>query len=698
MESTDREWIKSVLEGSGKLASYIDKNWIRTLLLIYTLENEGKKEIKEEIDSLINTFSKDFILSEKPILECPSKIESKGEIIVGKVCQGERTLWNFGLTKEEINQHTLIVGRSGSGKTTLIISIISQLIKNNIPFLVFDFKRDYRHLIKIYSDLWVFRYSDLRLNLLQPPPGVSLNRWEQIFCDLYAFNYGWFHGSRNMLQEYLHALYEEKGERATLPELYERMIEAEERTRKRQEYFDVVTNRLFSTITNLGDVVRCEKSIPIEVLLEHPVVIELDGLARDEQNLIVEYFLFWIYAYRMSRGHRGRLRHVLIFDEAKRVFDAGKELRESASEMGVAPIDIITDEIRDFGEGLIVSDQEPTKLTHSIKANTYTKITGFLGHGRDVEDIAEAMNLNEEEMDAIARLERGEWIVKLAGRYTKPFMIRSEDFPLKKDVTDKKLAMRMKPILNKLRTLSTIPIKSTRKEKIFQLSDDARRLLIHVFEHPFNGIVSRAKALGFSGRRIESAKRELIERELVREVGVVLTSKRPTKFLVPTKKAVKLLESNGIDTSLWRHVGNVGFKHMLFQVLIRWEYLRLGYEAHIEAKVDNKRIDVLAVRDNERIGIEIELNPNNCREEMLDKLNGLTRIYIVSDTKERLKVIKNRLADNGKVIFVTIRDFLISLHNMVRNHSGNSSFSQKKAEFNLSRNLLRGERIEKRGK
>jgi len=145
-------------------------------------------------------------------------------------------------------------------------------------------------------------------------------------------------------------------------------------------------------------------------------------------------------------------------------------------------------------------------------------------------------------------------------------------------------------------------------------------------------------------------------------------------------------------------VGNVGFKHMLFQVLIRWEYLKLGYEARMEAKVDKKRVYVLAVKGDERIGIEIELNPNNCREDMLDKLNGLTKIYIVSDTKERLKVIKDRLTDNGKVIFVTIRDFLISLHNMAWNYSGNYSSSQKKVEFNLSRNLLRGEGIGKRGK
>jgi len=45
---------------------------------------------------------------------------------------------------------------------------------------------------------------------------------------------------------------------------------------------------------------------------------------------------------------------------------------------------LVCDEIRDFGEGIIASDQEPTKLSNSLKANTYTKITGFLGNGKDI--------------------------------------------------------------------------------------------------------------------------------------------------------------------------------------------------------------------------------------------------------------------------------------------------------------------------
>ena len=96
----------------------------------------------------------------------------------------------------------------------------------------------------------------------------------------------------------------------------------------------------------------------------------------------------------------------------KRVFDANKELRGSTHEMGVPLIDIIADEIRSLGEGLIISDQEPSKLTSSIKANTYIKIVGYLGHGKDIQDISEALALNESYRKMLSRLRKGLWLVK----------------------------------------------------------------------------------------------------------------------------------------------------------------------------------------------------------------------------------------------------------------------------------------------
>ena len=686
MDETEVEWIKDIREKAAKL-SLVDKSLVEVLLHVYCLDDEKREEIRGELTSLIEPFSDQLLLSRKPVLECPSKEEAQGEIVIGKVCQGENTLWSFGLDKEELNQHMLIVARSGHGKTVLIMNVISQLIENGIPFLAFDFKRDLRHLIRFYP-IWVFRYNDLRINLLQPPPGVSLRRWEQLFCDLYAFNYGWFHGSRNMLQEYLHILYEKKGERATLNDLYELVKTSQEQTRKRQEYYDVVLNRLFSTVTNLGEMLDCRESMPIEELLKHPCVIELDQLARDEQNLIVEWFLFWIYAYRLAQGHRGSLRHVLIFDEAKRVFDANKEIRESASELGIAPIDLITDEIREFGEAIIASDQEPSKLTHSIKANTYAKICGFLGHGKDIDDMAEAMDLNEEERKVITKLERGEWLVKLAGKYTKPFMMKSEDFPVRKDVSDEELEARMKTILSKLLPKTEVRRVKPRTVNV-RVSEDAWKLLLNINRNPFSGIVGRAKMLNFSGRRLNEAKKELIAKGLIEQVKLSLTGRRPTLFLTLTGKGLEFLRSKKVDTSLWRHVGNVGFEHMLYQVLIRWEFKKLGYDAHIEARLNDRRIDVLAVKD-QRIGVEVELNPNVDLRHKLGLADKLDKLYIVT-RKDLVKVFEDKLVSiPPKAELISINEFLRILRNLSSKRYGNKVISKNNLSFSFSKRNKNG--------
>jgi DNA helicase HerA-like ATPase len=83
--------------------------------------------------------------------------------------------------------------------------------------------------------------------------------------------------------------------------------------------------------------------------------------------------------------------------------------------------------IRKFGEGVIVIDQEPSKLSESMKANTYTKICFNLGNGKDIEEIARSMGLTRKEKEYIDKLRIGQAIIKLKGRFTQPVLV---EFPL----------------------------------------------------------------------------------------------------------------------------------------------------------------------------------------------------------------------------------------------------------------------------
>jgi len=680
MERFDREWVEEIREIAGKLSPHIDRDFIDRLLLLYTLENDDREKIREEIDSLVSTFSNELLLSEKPILELPSKSESIGEIKLGRVCQGEKILWEFGLTLEELNQHMLITARSGAGKTTLIMQIIRQLIANSIPFLVFDFKRDYRHLCRYYPQLVVISWRDLRINPLEPPPSVSFQEWKQQFLNIFGHVEAIWHGSTQYLLEAIDKAYEEKKGLVTLEDVYKKVVDSNETSRKMQEYASVVETRLYGLLSRLGEAVNNQRTlIDMEKLLQSPVVLELDGLGRDEANILTLWFFYWIYAYRKSQGQRGRLLHVLIIDEAKRIFTGSEAYSQTTAEYsGIPPADLVCDEIRDFGEAIIASDQEPTKLSSSLKANTYTKITGSLGNGKDINDMAESMDLKEEEREAITKLERGEWLVKLAGRHGKPFLIRSEDFPLKKNVSDEELRQRMRPIIESL-----LRGNKERVEKVeeLNLSEDSWRLLENINLHPFNGIVSRQKELGFSASRLEKAKEELISNGLVKQLNIPLSGRRPSLFLVLTAEALQVLEAKGFDTSIWKHVGNIGFEHMLYQALIRWEFKKLGYDAHIEARIsEGRRIDVLAVKDGKKVGIEVELNANVDLRQKLNGIEGLDELYIVT-RKEAFNEVKSKLGYLPvNVRLYSIDKFLQRLGNLSGEGRGINSSGQNKPE------------------
>ena len=634
-----KDWIENIRTDAYRLSAYVDKDLVERLLYLCSIE-KGSEDIKREVESLIDCFSHELYFSKKPLLEVPTRNEAYGEIVVGYVMQGDKTLWEFGLSLEELNQHMLITARSGAGKTTLIIQIIRQLISKHIPFIVIDYKRDYRHLVRNYPQLVVLSWRDLKINPLEPPPGVEFRDWKQQFLNIFGHVEAVWHGSTQYLLKAIDDACEEKKGYVTLEDVYNKIVESEEESRKMQEYASVVQTRLYGLLSKLGDTINNKRTlIDMERLLQLPVVLELDGLGRDEGTILTLWLFYWIYVYRRAKAMRGKLMHVLIIDEAKRVFTGSEQYSQTTAEYsGIPPADLICDEIRDFGEAIIASDQEPTKLSNSLKANTYTKITGCLGNGKDIDDIAEAMNLSDEEKEVIANLERGEWLVKLAGRYVKPFTIRSENFLLKKDVSDEELRQKMKPVLKGLyRKLENV------ENKEDALSEDAYKLLENVNRKPFNGVASRQRELQISAFKFEKAKEELISKGFVKQIDISISGRKPTSFLIPTEKALKFLEARKVDTSLWKHVGNIGFEHMLYQVLIRWEFEKLGYEARLEVKLsEGRRMDVLAVKDGRKIGVEVELNVNVNLKGKLNGIEGLNELYIVT-SKEIFNEAKSEL-------------------------------------------------------
>ena len=511
--------------------------------------------------------------------------KNRGNISIGEVINSS-DLKILRISRDLLNQHMLIVARSGFGKTSLLENLTVQLLEDGIPFTIFDFKREYRSLAISHEDVVVFPKGRFKVNILMPPPGVPLLVWEGYLSDLFAYNYGWYHGSRNLFQEYLHNIYKARGKRATIIDLYEYALKADRKYRR--DYYEVVINRLYSITRNLNDFLSKNYVVNLPLLLESYAIIELEGVPRAEQNLIVEYLLLWTYLYRLYNGGIvNRLKHVFIFDEAKRIFDVTKEERGTSQELGIPLLSLIADEIRGFGEGLIISDQEPSKISKSVIANTAIKVIGCLGRGEDIKIIGDAASLPDSYTKLLGGLPNGFWIVRIAGYGGDPFIIKTYPKVSRKYIEDDILIRAKDKYIKEFYTT-----------RDFDPSLIESYIMRDIIDNPHLNFSERCRKWGLNYRDFRRYINSLRIKGLIEEVEVPLGSGRPMKFSVSTIKGASKRRCNTKGGALHRFI--VHLVHKL--------YTHLGFKCRCECKVGDYRVDILCKKGNNTLIFEVELS------------------------------------------------------------------------------------------
>ena len=178
----------------------------------------------------------------------------------------------------------------------------------------------------------------------------------------------------------------------------------------------------------LGPVVNTSRQWDYKKLLNTSVILELDSLADSDKIFLTEAMILWLYEFRKSGGKDEEFKHTLVIEEGHHILSHHKESHGGAETI----METCLRQIREFGESVIVIDQEPSKLSNSIKANTYTKICFNLGNGKDIEEMSMCMSLDPEEKSYIDLLEVGQAIVALKGRVKVPLLVGFERVLMKK--------------------------------------------------------------------------------------------------------------------------------------------------------------------------------------------------------------------------------------------------------------------------
>jgi len=406
--------------------------------------SQDAKEVLENTELLRLLADKKAECDYKESIRLPPPIASKlsGEYSAGTVIYPDKKYSEFGLREDEFIKHLLITGMTGTGKTNLAFQILAELNKHNKPFLVFDWKTNYRALRQLpgFEDLKVVRLGSqdckFKFNPLIPPPGINPRNWMAMLIDVCKHAFFFAHGVEYLFRRGIDYLYEQydiyngKTEYPTFIDL-EKTLQ-KEYVRGREMLWMSSAKRTLASLTFsglLGETLNVSSHEGIEELLTQNVVIEMDNLATIEKVFFIESLLLWIYHYKKTQSSREKFNHAIIIEEAHHVLSSFKEYKSGEENI----IETIIRMIREFGESIIVVDQEPSKISNSILANTNCKICFNLGNGNDIKTTARCMNLTTEQERFIDKLKVGHAIVKMKERFSEPIHIRFPLMPIKKD-------------------------------------------------------------------------------------------------------------------------------------------------------------------------------------------------------------------------------------------------------------------------
>jgi len=367
-------------------------------------------------------------------------------------------------------RHTLVAGATGSGKSTTCKRILTEVIGRDIPVMVIEpAKDDYvRWAIKMNNTVLKDK-KDKQFKIFMPGlenfEGTPVERLR-----INPFEPAAFKGAKvDLLQhsEYFSVLlnaclpsedvvpilieevvYEtirevaiEQGRRFEdelveplhdYPTVDSMLIKAKEimssktyADRNKDNLTEVLTTRFKKLKRGMrGRIINVHKSTDYSELFSGNAIINLSRLAgTKDKSLIMSLLMQVLYEYRQSRyaedaeyrakAQKNNLLHLLLVEEAHNVLrkPIGNQTSGNPERAAADLFDSMLSDIREYGQGLVVVDQIPTRLIEGATKNTNYKIVHRLTAPDDQETMASCMAFRDDQKYIIPTLETGNAII-----------------------------------------------------------------------------------------------------------------------------------------------------------------------------------------------------------------------------------------------------------------------------------------------
>lgn len=611
-----------------------------------------------------------------------------GDIRLGAVNYAGRALYPFFLQSDRLKEHILVAGRSGSGKTNLAFVLMQGIMDRGIKVLALDWKRSYRDLVGVRPDLRVYTIgrdiTPFRFNPLIPPPGCEPNVWIKLIVDVIAGAYLGGEGVISLLVAGLDHLYRarlnETSSERRWPTVFDLLAWLRgTKLRGRAGMWQASAERILVALTygEFGAVVNTQDNSHVQDLLNHNVVLEMDGLSSSSDRVLFsEALTSYLYRYRLARGPQARLTNMIILEEAHNLLLAKQAGgRESVLETSIRMI-------RQYGLGYVFVDQSASLLSKVAFANSYATIALSQKLRADVQTMAGAMNLNDDgQKEALNTLAIGTAVVRLADQHPEPFLVHIPRFPIREgSVSDQDIRERMgscstdsaKPaqpapqppaipgVPPPDRKVSfeesthppsprvSLPTAATSAEQdgrepppLEELGRETIRFLADVAERPLSTTVSRYQRLHFSRRRGNAIRGDLLAAGLIEAASIATRSGQAVLYQL-TDAGRSMCRRLGLDPG---PMPRAGLEHSYWADRLSARFETDGYHVVLEQAVSgNGVVDVVAENDRERVALEVETGKSNVAENVRKlRRAGFDRVVLFATSPTAVEVCRRAI-------------------------------------------------------
>lgn len=430
---------------------------------------------------------------------------------------------------------------------------------------------------------------------------------------------------------------------------------------------------LAMTYGEFGSVVATQDNRHLLDLLNHNVVIEMDGLSSSsDRTMFSEALTLYLYRYRLAQGSKPELTNVIILEEAHNLLHQKQAgARESVLETSIRMI-------RQYGLGYVFVDQSASLISKVAFANSYATLALSQKLRADVQAMAGAMNLTDEQREALSTLPIGSAVVRLADEHPEPFLVKIPRCSIREGGTsDSEIQRRMAAYYSDSRNhkttekepgdVSPVPPPDNNENKIREsleshppspkesghssgtpvppdtstcdyeampppppqpVSRDATRFLFDVASRPLSTTVSRYQRLHLSRRRGNAVRHDLAAAGLIEPVPLATRTGQVVLYQL-TEQGRSVCTTLGIDPGA---PPRASLEHSYWAKHAAMQFEKHGYDVAFEHPIPGDGfVDVVAERPGERVAIEIETGKSDIKANVA-KLRGagFDRIVVIA--------------------------------------------------------------------